>query len=98
MLSGRIFFKLVKVTHTQFILTYSILNMTSKLDRKWWFFVPVIVLASISTSYFMSAAGLVYPYNFAQWMLYALCFVGLQRGISFAGWLLFVCLLPPKTR
>jgi hypothetical protein len=30
----------------------------------------------------------------AQWALYVLCYIGLQRGFSFAGWLLVLCLSP----
>lgn len=68
--------------------------MTSRLERKWWFSVPVSLLAFFLTEFVMHCAGILHPYNFAQWTLYFTCFVGLQRSLSFAGWLLVLCLSP----
>ena len=61
--------------------------MQSKLERKWWFSLPVIALAAFLTAYFMDSAEISRPYNFSQWVIYALCFAGLQRGLSFVAWL-----------
>lgn len=44
--------------------------------------------------YVMRSAGIVHPYNIAQWILYILCSVGLQRGLSFTGWLLALWVAP----
>ena len=68
--------------------------MTSKLERRWWFATPVCALAAILTLNFVESAGIHHPYNFSQWVLYVLCFVGLQRGLSFMGWLLVLVLSP----
>lgn len=68
--------------------------MTSKLERKWWFQIPVIALALILTAYLIYAAGFPNTYSFARWMLYSLSFIGLKRAISFIGWLLVLCLSP----
>ena len=68
--------------------------MTSKLERKWWFALPVGALAAILTLHFVNSAGIEHPYNFSQWVLYFLCFTGLQRGLSFVGWLLVLILSP----
>ena len=68
--------------------------MASRLERKWWFAAPVAVAAVLLTQYVMNAAGIAHPYRVSQWVLYFLCFAGLQRGFSFAGWLLVLCLAP----
>ena len=68
--------------------------MTSKLERKWWFVVPTTALATMATAYLMERAGIPRPYHAAQWTLWILGFAGLQRGLSFAGWLLVLCLSP----
>lgn len=68
--------------------------MQSKLERKWWFLLPVSTLAAFLTAYFMDSAEIGRPYNFAQWVLYALCFAGLQRGLSFVAWLVVLCVAP----
>jgi hypothetical protein len=68
--------------------------MTSKLERKWWFALPVGALAAILTLHFLSSAGITYPFNFSQWILCAMCFTGLQRGLSFIGWFLVLSLSP----
>jgi type II secretory pathway component PulF len=68
--------------------------MRSKIERKWWFLLPVSALAAFLTVYFMDTAEINRPYNFAQWVLYVLCFAGLQRGLSFAAWLLVLAVSP----
>ncbi|WP_374361807.1 hypothetical protein [Pseudoduganella danionis] len=68
--------------------------MYSKLERKWWFIAPVTALAAVLTNFLVSAAGLIQPYNSAQWLLYVLAFVGIQRAMSFALWLLVLCVAP----
>lgn len=69
----------------------------SKLERKWWFVSIVSVLTVISTIGLLHAAGLPpLRYGAAQWAVWFLCFVGLQRCFSFLGWLA-VLTISPKT-
>jgi len=70
--------------------------MQSKLERKWWFQLPVSGLAAFLTVYFMDSAAISRPYNFSQWVLYIFCFAGLQRGLSFAAWLVVLGLSPAE--
>jgi len=64
--------------------------MQSKLERKWWFLLPVSTLAAFLAAYFMDNAEISRPYNFSQWVIYAFCFAGLQRGLSFVVWLIIL--------
>ena len=68
--------------------------MTSKLERQWWFSLPVVALSVLLTVWLMDSAGMPHAANFAQSVLYAVCFVGFQRGVSFAGFLLVLCFAP----
>lgn len=68
--------------------------MQSKIERKWWFLLPVSALAAFLTAYFMDSAEISRPYSFAGWMVYALCFAGLQRGLSFVAWLVVLGVSP----
>jgi hypothetical protein len=68
--------------------------MKSKLERKWWFAASTYLLAVLTTTYLMNTAGIFPPHNFAQWALYFICIAGLKSGLSFAGWLLVLCLSP----
>lgn len=68
----------------------------STLERKWWYVALVCVLATICTRYLLDSAG--FPamgqFGVAQWIVYALCFAALWRGISFVGWLLVLGIAP----
>jgi len=71
----------------------------SELERKWWFSLPVGMLTMLATIGLLRAVGLPFlpfQYGVAQWAVYLLCFVGLQRCISFLGWLT-VLIVSPKT-
>jgi len=68
--------------------------MKSKLEQTWWFQLPVCALAAFLTSYVMESAGIAHPYHVSGWVIYALCFAGLQRGLSFAAWLVVLGLTP----
>lgn len=68
--------------------------MASKLERKWWFALQVGALAAILTLHFVSSAGIAYPFNFSQWVLFFLSFTALQHGLSLVGWLLVFFLSP----
>jgi hypothetical protein len=70
--------------------------MQSKLERKWWFLLPASTLAAFLTVYFMDGAEISRPYNFSQWVIYALCFAGLQRGLSFVAWLVMLGVSPSE--
>ena len=67
----------------------------SKLERKWWFVSIVCVLTTLSTIGLLNAAGLPpFRYSAAQWAVWFLCFVGLQRSFSFLGWLAVLAISP----
>jgi type II secretory pathway component PulF len=68
--------------------------MTSRLERKWWFAIPVSAIAAVLTLFIVNHAGIRQPYSFSQWVLFVLAFGGLQRGISLVGWLLVLALSP----
>jgi hypothetical protein len=68
--------------------------MKSKLEKKWWFQLPVCVMAALLTSYVMDSAGITHPYKFSGWVIYALCFAGVERGLSFALWLVILSVTP----
>ncbi|MGF6272197.1 hypothetical protein ABIB38_000539 [Massilia sp. UYP11] len=69
----------------------------SELEKKWWFSGIVGGLTTFATLFLMSTAGLApFEYTAAQWAVWFLCFVGLQRCISFLGWLT-VLMASPKT-
>lgn len=69
----------------------------SELERKWWFVLAVSFLTTFSTIGLLYAAELPpFEYSAAQWAIWFLCFMGLQRCFSFLGWLA-VLLISPKT-
>ena len=68
--------------------------MKSKLEKRWWFELPVFVLAALFTSHLMDSAGITSPYEFSGWAIYVLCFAGLERGLSFALWLVALSVTP----
>jgi hypothetical protein len=68
--------------------------MTSKLERQWWYSLPIGALAAILTLYVLRSAGIKHPYTASQWLLYMMCFIGFQRGISFIGWLVVFSVSP----
>jgi len=70
--------------------------MPSKLERQWWFMLTVTALAAMLTNLLMGSAGLATPHGAAQWLLYMLAFAGLQRSLSFTGWLLVLWLAPAR--
>jgi len=68
--------------------------MKSKLEQTWWFQLPVCAMAAFLTAYVMESAGITHPYHVSGWVIYVLCFAGLQRGLSFAAWLVVLVLTP----
>jgi hypothetical protein len=68
--------------------------MKSKLEKRWWFELPVFAIAAFLTSCLMDNAGITNPYKFSGWVIYALCFAGLERGLSFALWLVVLSVTP----
>lgn len=69
-------------------------DMKSKLEREWWFSIPVLVLAGLTSWYLFKASGLPAPHNFAGAAIYMLCSVALQQGFSLLGWMLVALLSP----
>ena len=70
--------------------------MKSKLEQTWWFVGLMGGLSALVTIHVMRTAGIWAPANFAQWILYFFCFVGIHRCISFLGWGV-VLLVAPKS-
>ncbi|ALT76292.1 hypothetical protein [Paucibacter sp. KCTC 42545] len=67
----------------------------SNLERKWWFFAPVTCIGAWLTIQLLSVAGMpIGALSISQWLVFALCFFGIQRGLSFAGWLIFLTVAP----
>lgn len=67
----------------------------SNLERQWWFFAPVTGISAWLTIQLLSVAGLsMGALSISQWLVFALCFFGVQRGLSFAAWLVFLVLAP----
>lgn len=68
--------------------------MKSKLEQKLWFVGVVCGLSALVTMHVMRIAGIWEPGNFAQWILYFFCFVGIHRCISFLGWGVLLLVAP----
>jgi len=75
---------------------YWVLKMQSKLEKRWWFLLPVSAVAALLTHYLMDSAAITRPYNFSQWALYVLCFASFQRGLSFLAWLVVLVVSPSE--
>ena len=72
----------------------------TKLERKWWFSTPVLVVALLLTLALMSAAGVPRPSGFhvAYFSLYGLCAAAMTRLISFLAWLAVLYAAPKLAR
>lgn len=68
--------------------------MTPKPERKWRYVVPINLLAGMLTLCAMAAGGSPQLNNVAQGTLYLAFFIGLQRGLSWLGWLVLLRVLP----
>lgn len=68
----------------------------SRLETRWWFSLPVTMFSVLLALFITGQAG--FPelsgFNGAQWILYIVLMVGLQRCFSFFGWLLVLMVLP----
>ncbi|OON61157.1 hypothetical protein B0920_19755 [Massilia sp. KIM] len=71
--------------------------MKSKLERKWWFAMPVFVLSIVCTIWLLRGAGIGEPEGAPQWLVYFLCLFGFQQVFTFVGWFGLV-LLAPRSR
>lgn len=71
--------------------------MKSKLERKWWFAVPVLALSVVCTLWLLRGAGIGHPEAAPQWLVYFLCLFGFQQVFGFLGWFGMV-LLAPRSR
>ena len=71
----------------------------SKLERRWWFYVPVTLISVGCTFALLIQAGMpVPPVNISQWLVWALCVVSIQRGLSLAGRALALWLWPAAAK
>lgn len=68
--------------------------MLTGLGRKWWFAGLLGGLSALLTLPVLSAAGLAQPGNWAQWLVYFLCFCGVWRCLAFAGWFALLLVSP----
>ena len=68
--------------------------MTTKPERKRRYVVPINLLAGMLTLCAMAAGGIPQLNNVAQGILYLAFCIGLQRGLSWLGWLLLMRVLP----
>lgn len=68
--------------------------MRTALGRKWWFAGALGFLSAFLTLPLLRAAGLPSPQDWAQWLVYLLCFGGVWRCLGFAGWLAVLLLAP----
>jgi len=69
--------------------------MKSKLERSLGFSGIVTLLTILSAIGLMRASGIWAPNGWAQFLVYVTCILGLQRCLSFVGWLLVLWLAPP---
>lgn len=68
--------------------------MSTGLGRKWWFAGLLGFLSALLTLPILRAAGLQSPANWAQWLVYFLCFGAIWRCLGFAGWLALLLIAP----
>jgi len=67
----------------------------SNLEQKWWFFAPVTGISAWLTVQLLSVAGMsMGALSNSQWLVFALCFFGIQRGLSFTAWLIVLAVAP----
>ena len=66
----------------------------SSVERKWWFFLPLMVLACLSTLFLFRSAQVPSTGSLAYFLIFALCSACLHRVLSFLTWLLLLWLAP----
>lgn len=66
----------------------------TRLRQTWWFVGIVAMVSSLLTNLVVRAAGMPSPESLAQWVVYALCFVGFWRCFDFLGWLAVLVIAP----
>lgn len=71
--------------------------MLTGLGRKWWFVGSLSGLSGLLSFPVLQAAGLGSPENWAQWLLYFLCFSGIWKCLSVLGWFAVLLLAPSST-
>jgi hypothetical protein len=71
--------------------------MTTSLGRKWWFAGILGFLSALLTFPLLREAGMGSRENWAQWLVYFLCFFTIWRVLGFLGWLAIV-LIAPKSK
>jgi uncharacterized membrane protein len=66
----------------------------SKLEQKWWFRFPILMLALMCTHLIMHAAGLVPSMQLANLLIVILCVLSLSKIFSFILWILILFINP----
>lgn len=66
----------------------------SKLEKKWWFILPVSLLSAMLASLLTRSAGIWPADGAAQWLVYFLCLAALWKTISFLGYLIILFAAP----
>lgn len=66
----------------------------SPIERKWWFELPVMLLAGLATFFLFRQAQVPHAYSLAWFVIFSLCTAALQRLLSFMTWLLLLWLAP----
>lgn len=67
------------------------------LGGTWWFVGLLSGLSGLLTLSLLRAAGMGSPQDWAQWLVYFLCFFAVWRCLSFIGWFA-VLLIAPKSK
>jgi uncharacterized membrane protein len=74
----------------------------SKLERKWWFSGLCAVVAALGAFLLFQAAGYSLPFGvdgtLAQYLVFILCVLCLQRLVSLTLWLLVLLFAPSVAR
>lgn len=65
-----------------------------RIERKWWFALPVMLLAMLATLCLLNYAQLPRTDSLAWFVIFSLCCVPLQRVLSFFAWLVLLWLAP----
>ena len=71
--------------------------ISTRLGRTWWFAGLLAGVSALLTLPLLHAAGIPSPENWAQWLVYFLCYVTVWRCLGFLGWFV-VLLVSPSSK